>query len=149
MLTLVENLPHLALAAKDFREEAAYWYNPLSMSQPQQRTGKRIFSYDEAISTFPIVRDLTAAAVRQIEALVNTVASVEELELRREELEEAREKIVRLWAQEISSVGCEVKGLWLVDWDSGDGYFCWRFPEEALSFFHSYEEGFSGRLPIN
>jgi hypothetical protein len=111
--------------------------------------GKRIFSYDEAISTFPIVRDLTAAAVRQIEALVNTVASVEELESRREELEEAREKIVRLWAQEISSVGCEVKGLWLVDWDSGDGYFCWRFPEQALSFFHSYEEGFSGRLPIN
>jgi len=115
----------------------------------QQRSNKRIFSYDEAISTFPVVRDVTAAAVRQIEALMNTVGSREELESRRDELEEAREKIVHLWAQEVSSVGCEVKGLWLVDWDSGDGYYCWRFPEEAISFFHGYEEGLAGRLPIN
>jgi hypothetical protein len=113
------------------------------------RASKRIFSYDEAISTFPVVRDVTAAAVRQLEALVNTVASRDEMESRRDELEKAREKIVRLWAQEVSSVGCEVKGLWLVDWDSGDGYYCWRFPEQTISFFHAYEEGFSSRLPIN
>lgn len=116
---------------------------------PQQQRSKRIFSYDDAVSTFPLVRDVTMAAVRQIEALVNTVASLDELESRRDELEEAREKIVGLWAQEVSSMGCEVKGLWLVDWDSGDGYYCWRFPEEAIAFFHTYEEGFGGRLPIN
>lgn len=114
-----------------------------------QPASKRVFSYDEAISTFPAVRDVTAAAVRQIEALVNTLGSRDELEFRRDELEEAREKIVRMWAQEVSSVGCEVKGLWLVDWDSGDGYYCWRFPEETIAFFHAYEEGFSNRLPIN
>ena len=116
----------------------------------QRRTiGKRIFSYDEAVNTFPVVRDLTAAAVRQIEALTNSVASRDELDTRRDELEEARERIVRAWAQQVSSLGCEVKGVWLVDWDSGDGYYCWRFPEQALSFFHTYEEGFAGRIPIN
>jgi hypothetical protein len=119
------------------------------MSQTQQRSAKRIFSYDEAISTFPAVREITVAAVRQLEALVNSVASRDEMESRRDELEVAREKIVRSWAQEVVSVGCEVKGLWLVDWDSGDGYYCWRFPEQSIAFFHTYEEGFSGRLPIN
>lgn len=115
----------------------------------KRRSGKRIFSYDEALSTFPVVRDLTTAAVRQVEALGADLGNREELDARREELEEARERIVRAWAQEVSSIGCEVKGVWLVDWDSGDGYYCWRFPEQAIGFFHTYDEGFAGRIPIN
>ncbi len=115
----------------------------------RQRASKKIFSYDEAMSMFPHVRDLTTSAVKQIESLVNTLESRDELETRREELEEARERIFRLWAQEVQALGAEVKGLWLVDWDSGDGYYCWRFPEQAIAFFHTYEEGFAGRLPVN
>jgi hypothetical protein len=118
----------------------------------KRRSGKRIFSYDEALSTFPVVRDLTAAAVRQVEALISHLDASEEseeMDERREKIEEARERIVRAWAREVSSIGCEVKGVWLVDWDSGDGYYCWRFPEQAIGFFHTYDEGFAGRLPIN
>jgi hypothetical protein len=115
----------------------------------RKRTGKRVFTYDEALSTFPVVRDLTAAAVRQVEALIDSVGSQEELESRRDELEEARERIIRTWAQRVTSIGCEVKGVWLVDWDSGDGYYCWRFPEQSIGFFHTYDEGFAGRIPIN
>jgi hypothetical protein len=44
--------------------------------------------------------------------------------------------------------GVEVKGLWLIDFDNGSGYYCWRHPEPGLHFFHSYEDGFSGRVPI-
>ncbi len=115
----------------------------------QKRLNKRIFSYDEALDSFPLVRDLTAAAVRHVEALVNNLGSRAEMDSRREELDEACQKIVHVWTEEVCAVGCEVKGLWLVDWDSGDGYYCWKFPEEAISYFHTYEEGFAGRLPIN
>lgn len=106
-----------------------------------RRTLKRTFTYDEAVSTFPLVRDLTAAAVRQIAAAARSSTP--------EELEEERERIFHAWAREVTSVGCEVKGAWLVDWDSGDGYYCWQFPEQVLSFFHTYDEGFAGRIPIN
>jgi hypothetical protein len=34
--------------------------------------------------------------------------------------------------------------------DCGEGYdyYCWRYPAESLGFFHGYEEGFQGRVPI-
>ncbi|HSG38283.1 MAG TPA: DUF2203 family protein [Thermoanaerobaculia bacterium] len=115
----------------------------------RKSVNRRIFSYDEALETFPLVRDLTTAAVRQVEALTNNLGSRSELDARRDEIEEAMERIFRAWAHQITSIGCEVKGQWLVDWDMGDGYYCWRFPEQAISFFHTYDEGFAGRIPIN
>lgn len=110
--------------------------------------GPRIFTYQEALSTFASVRDRTSIAVKNIEALVHGVQSRDEMERRRRELETAYQSIVEGWAEDMKSMGCEVKGLWLVDWDSGDGYYCWRYPEESLAHFHTYEEGFAGRLPI-
>jgi hypothetical protein len=115
----------------------------------KRHSGKRIFTYDEALATFPVVRDLTTAAVRQVEQLSTHLDSHEKADSARGELEEARDQIVRAWAREVSNIGCEVKGVWLVDWDSGDGYYCWRFPEQAIGFFHTYDEGFAGRIPIN
>ena len=57
-------------------------------------------------------------------------------------------RAVSHWARSMEALGLEVKGLWLVDFDNGSGYFCWRWPEEELAFFHGYEDGFDGRLRI-
>lgn len=120
------------------------------MSQLSSKTASdaRIFTYEEAQDTFPAVRDLTHAAVRQIEALHNSLHSRQEMEDRRGELSDTYERIVQAWALEIIALGCHVQGLWLVDWDMGDGYYCWRYPEEVLGHYHSYDDGFAGRVPI-
>ena len=113
-----------------------------------QRTG-RIFTYDEALALFPLVRDRTASAVQELAALASDSATREsESEEEHEELETASREVVARWAAEIGELGCQVKGLWLVDWDAGDGYYCWRHPEPALAHFHGYDEGFAGRIPI-
>ena len=51
-------------------------------------------------------------------------------------------------AREMEVLGADVKGLWLVDFDSGAGYYCWQWPEQELAFFHTYDEGFAGRTRI-
>jgi hypothetical protein len=94
------------------------------------------------------VRDLTAAAVRQIESIVNRVQSLEEMENRKSEIEQAYDRVVQAWAIEVQRLGCEVKGLWLVDWDTGDGYYCWKYPEATLFHYHGYDDGFAGRVAI-
>ena len=58
------------------------------------------------------------------------------------------EGILTAWAREMEELGIEVKGPWLVDFDSGDGCWCWRWPEESLGYWHGYDEGFAGRVRI-
>jgi hypothetical protein len=56
---------------------------------------------------------------------------------------------VELWQSKVEKLGGDPKGLWLVDFDCGIGYFCWKFPEEKLNHFHGYTEGFKSRLPVD
>lgn len=97
---------------------------------------KRIFSYEEANALLPEVQRLTADAVERVDEIDEADTS-------------AYEQVVMEWAESIVDLGIEVKGLWLVDFDSGGGYYCWRYPEPALEYFHGYEEGFGGRVKLN
>jgi hypothetical protein len=110
---------------------------------------KRIFTLREAQALLPQVRQLTAAAHARASALEAHAASLPASSNQRTETEAQFSVLVRAWASQISDLGCEVKGLWLVDFDSGDGlYYCWQHPEEQLEFFHDYDSGFSGRKPL-
>ena len=103
---------------------------------------KKIFSYAEASALLPEVQRLTDEAYRRVEAVRPRA------EGGAEDAQRQMNEILGSWARAIMELGVEVKGLWLVDFDSGSGYYCWKHPEPGLRFFHSYEEGFRGRIPI-
>ena len=105
---------------------------------------KKIFSYDEAVAMLPEVQRLTEEAYRKVEALGAIAASGSNTET-----DGKLNEIVNDWARTLGERGLEVKGLWLVDWDNGSGYYCWRYPEDGLHFYHSYDEGFGGRMRIH
>jgi hypothetical protein len=101
---------------------------------------RKIYSYEQAVALLPEVRRLTEEAHNEVEALA-AEGSVPEVRSRIEE-------IVLAWARRLGKEGLEAKGIWLVDFDNGSGYYCWRYPEASLQFYHSYEDGFQGRMRI-
>jgi regulator of sirC expression with transglutaminase-like and TPR domain len=101
----------------------------------EDRPSRRIFTLDEARELLPRVKELTADAVERYGRLPG-------------DQEDERRALVEEWAGELEALGLEIKGLWLVDFDSGAGYYCWKHPEPALDHFHGYEEGFAGRLAL-
>lgn len=70
--------------------------------------------------------------------------------VRKDEVEEQLQQVILTWTDQIRSIGGEAKGPWLVDFDTGKGfYWCWRYPERELTYYHTHEAGFAGREPIN
>jgi hypothetical protein len=97
---------------------------------------KRIFTYEEATALLPAVQQLTTEAAERVEAIQSEDPA-------------DYQRVVGEWAEAVMAHGIEVKGLWLIDFDSGAGYYCWKYPEPALEHFHGYDEGFSGRVKLN
>jgi hypothetical protein len=106
----------------------------------------RAWTLEAARAMLPEVRRRTERAVTDVEALL---AERERAEgTGRAALERRIQEAVSRWAREMEALGVEVKGPWLIDFDSGAGYYCWRWPEPELAWFHGYDEGFAGRTRI-
>ncbi len=98
---------------------------------------KKIFSYEDASALLPAVQQMTEDAVRRVDSLDEGSASSDDYQ-----------RIVQQWADSVMSLGIDVKGLWLVDFDNGSGYYCWQYPEASLQYFHGYDDGFRGRVKL-
>ena len=107
-----------------------------------------IFSLEEARALLPRVRALTADAVIRADALAEELQRLPEQDPAHAELSDTLRDIVNGWADAVRALGIEVKGLWLVDFDNGEGYYCWKYPEETIAHYHGYDEGFAGRISI-
>ena len=110
----------------------------------------RVFTLEEAEALMPAVRSMTSPVFLLAGSLAEELGKAEEMEdaARAEEARERLQVLVESWADGIRDMGADVKGLWLVDFDSGDGYWCWAYPEERLDHWHSYEGGFGTRIPV-
>jgi hypothetical protein len=109
---------------------------------------RRRFTLDEARQLLPTIQEMTAVAVSQAEVVADAIDSIDEDDPERTILGAELKLIVDDWSERIREMGLEAKGLWLVDFDNGEGYYCWQHPEPSLSHYHGYEDGFAGRMKI-
>jgi hypothetical protein len=112
------------------------------------RTPARTFSLGAATELLPSVKLVTAEAVREAESLAGELRRHGEADPQHQALSDRLSDVVTRWAARIQELELEPKGLWLVDFDNGEGYYCWQYPEDAITHFHGYDDGFAGRMKI-
>jgi hypothetical protein len=93
-----------------------------------------------------LVKDIFMSGGRSVDVLA--------FEQRKQDKVDA-EKILGRVMKEIEQLGCVVKdlGIGLIDFPckvgDRDAYLCWRLGESSIRFWHSTDEGFASRKPID
>ena len=100
---------------------------------------RRTFSKEEAEGLLPIVRRITEDVSGEVSELQEQIRYVPHTEPLYKRLYSQIELAVHRWAIKVSKLGCEPRGVWLVDFDAGDGWFTWRLGDDGLAFFHSHD----------
>jgi len=111
------------------------------------RTGE--LTFEEAFERSRILKKLTGKYVEQVEARMSRLESLDSKDLDLIlQLEKEVNQLIYEWHSKVRKLAGTPKGLWLVVFDSGFGYYCWKYPENCLEYWHSYAEGYESRKRI-
>ncbi len=106
----------------------------------------KIFSLKQVEDLLPLVYRVTEEYSKDVKYLMSCVEAMPDKNSSRSlELQDEINDHIQKWQNKIERLGGKPKGLWLADFDNGDGYFCWKFPETQIQFHHGYQDGFTGR----
>lgn len=106
---------------------------------------KRIFTFGEAAEVLPIILRITKQYSEKVNQIIQKLDRISSNEALMTETEAEINRLIHEWQVKLEKLGAHTKGLWLADFDSGDGYFCWKYPEQQITHWHGYRDGFSGR----
>jgi hypothetical protein len=109
--------------------------------------GKKSFTLLQAKGILPIIKRVTARSYKKIQKLGVQSTFIQDPETKKQ-IDALMEAEFKNWQIKISKLGGIPKGMWLVDFDYGNGFYCWQFPENDISHFHDYQNGFQGRIPL-
>lgn len=110
---------------------------------------QRIFSLYDVQRVIRIVFRITKSYSQRVDDLMEQLDALSGREEERAQaIEEEVNSLLQEWQAKISKLGALPKGLWIADFDSGDGYFCWKYPEKTIEHWHTYTDGFSKRVSV-
>ncbi len=111
---------------------------------------KKVFSLDRAQHLLPLIVKITEEAEKEKRALLVRleIAQLQQNMILQRQIEREMDQAVDRWFMKVEKLGGTPKGLWFVDFDNGAGYYCWRYPEPRIMYYHGYDDGFAARLLI-
>lgn len=110
---------------------------------------KSVFSLDEAQALLSVVFRITKTYSERVEALIERLDTLPAgNDTLTSSLETQVNSLIQEWQNKVQKLGAMPKGLWIADFDSGDGYYCWKYPERRIEFWHKYTDGYSKRVRV-
>lgn len=95
-----------------------------------------MFTLQEARALLPKVKEVTQHHYDVVEEMREQLENLEDPRDAKR-LEGRMNDEVGNWIKAVRGLGVEVKGLWVADFDSGDGYYyCWKLGEDDIEHFH-------------
>lgn len=109
---------------------------------------RKVFDYSDINALLPIVHRITKTYSEKVSKLILKLEHIPKQEKLFQAVELEINDLIQEWQVKVEKLGAVTKGLWIADFDSGDGYYCWKFSEEQILYWHGYRDGFSGRRPV-
>ena len=103
----------------------------------------RVHSLEQANQMMPYVQGITAKAAKAVLVLAQERDSFELGDAGYDDCVARIQKVIDIWVEQVEEVGVKPRGLWGVDFDKGDGYYTWKYPEPSLEYCRQ-DDGDSG-----
>lgn len=116
--------------------------------QPEIGLKDKLFNLNEARELLLLVQTVTKVQEKQLAPVQDRLNKMLSNDPRRKVFERQYEMIVQQWCTKVELLGARVSGLWMVEFDVGEGSLSWRFPELSLNHFRPNGADFSERVKL-
>jgi len=108
----------------------------------------KLFTLQEARDLLPLIQAITKKHQAELSPIQDRLNRLLSNDPRRNMVEQDYEKMVGQWINKIEKLGAQVFGLWVVQFDVGNGLLCWKHPELLLNYFRHYDADFASRTRL-
>jgi len=108
----------------------------------------KIFSLDEACELLDLIKRITKRHRQELVPIRYRLDRMLSNDPRRAAIENGFEVVVERWKVKMEQLGTLPSSLWVVEFDVGDGYLSWRYPELGISYVRGYDSLFSARRKL-
>ena len=100
-----------------------------------------VHSLEQANQLMPYVQGITEKAAREVLVLAQERDLYEIDEPGYQACVGKIQEVIDAWVAQVDRAGLKANGLWAVDFDKGDGYYSWKYPEPSLEYCRQDEGG--------
>jgi len=107
------------------------------MAEIIQIFSPRQFTEEEAQNLLPTVKRITVQAATEADKIEEQLRFIPRDEPIFRRLAADLDLVIRRWAIKIKKLGLKPSGIWIVDFDAGDGWYSWRLGDEHVTYFNA------------